>query len=304
MSRPFALVLTTDPAQCLMNDAVAERMRTVVPAADRTERWLAPGWALEFIWNAYDANEVRQVRSSATGALASHPVDVNTVPADPGVRLKAVFAADMESTLIQQELIDELAQIAGCHDEIAAITRAAMRGEIDFATSLTERVARLAGLSLADINAVAARITPMPGAAGLAPSMKALGVHTAIVSGGFTVFTEKVAARLGFDAQFGNVLEFENDRLTGRIVPPLLDAAAKRDCLIDLAEIHDVDLSRTLAVGDGANDLDMLQAAGLGVAFRAKPAVRAAMRKCPTGAVIDHADLSALLALQGIPLAA
>jgi phosphoserine phosphatase len=140
----------------------------------------------------------------------------------------------------------------------------------------------------------------MPGAATLVATMKANGARTALVSGGFTVFAEPVAQRLGFDRCFANTVEIENGHLTGRLAEPILDAAKKRDILSSLATEQDIAPAQILAVGDGANDLPMLQAAGLGVAFRAKPAVRAAMRASPTGAVIDHADLTALLHLQGL----
>jgi phosphoserine phosphatase len=141
----------------------------------------------------------------------------------------------------------------------------------------------------------------MPGAAALVAGSKASLAVTAVVSGGFTVFVEPVAATLGFDRAIGNVLEIENGRLTGRIAEPILDADSKREILQVIAAELNLDPSQTIAVGDGANDILMLHAAGLGVAFRAKPAVRSAMRTSPTGAVIDHADLTALLHLQGLP---
>jgi phosphoserine phosphatase len=206
----------------------------------------------------------------------------------------------MESTIIEQEMIDELAVIAGRRDEIAAITLATMRGEIDFTQSLRQRAAMLAGLTSADLATAAARITPMPGAATLVSTMRSNGAVTALVSGGFTVFIEQVANQFAFDRYFGNHLELENGRLTGRVREPILNSTAKRDVLLSLATEYALDLDDILAVGDGANDLQMLAAAGLGVAFRAKPVVRAAMLASPNGAVIDHANLTALLHLQGL----
>lgn len=304
MPRPYALVLTTNPAQGLLGEAVAERIRTLVPAATRQERWLAPGAALEWVWQATGPEEPRAVRRSATAALASHPVDVNVVPADPATRVKKLLAADMESTVIEQELIDELAKRAGTHGEISALTRLTMQGSLDFAASLKQRVGLLRGLPAHELDHAASLITVMPGARQLVAAMKAQGAHTALVSGGFTVFIEKVARDLGFDTWTGNELGVVNGQLSGTVQEPIRDAAAKRDTLLELAAGLDIDLSQTLAVGDGANDLAMLEAAGLAVAFRAKPAVRAAMLRAENGAVIDHADLTALLALQGLTIPA
>lgn len=293
MPHPAALVLTTNPAECLLNDAVAERVRVLLPQ-DATERWLAPGAAYEVVWQPPDARAIRATRAAVTAALASHPIDVNIVPARPDRRVKKLLAADMESTLIEQELIDELASRAGRRSEIAALTLQTMRGDIDFVTSLRQRVGCLAGLTAADIDAVAQAITVMPGARSLVTSMKAQGARTVLVSGGFTVFIERVAATLGFDDFVGNVLDIDDGRLTGAVHDPILDANGKRDILLDCAAADDLDLSETLAIGDGANDLAMIKEAGLGVAFRGKPVVRA---EAPFA--IDHGDLTTLLYFQG-----
>jgi phosphoserine phosphatase len=202
--------------------------------------------------------------------------------------------------MIEQEMIDELASLTGHRAEMAALTLATMSGDLDFESSLRHRVSLLAGLTIENLAAVAARITAMPGAAAVVAGMKNAGAHTALVSGGFTVFAEPVARHLGFDRCFANSLDIEIGRLTGRVAEPILDAARKREILLSIATERGLAPAQTLAVGDGANDLPMLQAAGLGVAFRAKPAIRAAMRESPTGAVIDHADLTALLHLQGL----
>jgi phosphoserine phosphatase len=289
MPHPHVLVLTADPASGALDASVAAIVRS---ASGAPGRWLEPGAAFE----APIDDPV--VRATVADALAGRPIDVNAL-ATTG-RAKRLLVADMESTMIEQEMIDELAGLAGRRDEIAAVTLATMRGDLDFAASLRHRVGLLAGLTLADIETAARRITPMPGAAALVSAMKASGAATALISGGFTIFAERVAAMFGFDHVCANTLGVENGRLTGQVTAPILDAAAKRDRLLDLAASADLDLSQVLAVGDGANDLAMLEAAGLGVAFRAKPAVRAAMQSSPTGAVIDHAGLTALLHLQGL----
>lgn len=292
MHQAACLILTADPASGALDESACRRVREII----QTEpRWLAPRAALQF---DTDASVTRRMIEPVLSGL---PIDINVVPAS--CRAKKLLVADMESTVIEQELIDELAGLTGRREEISAITVATMRGEIDFRQSLRHRVACLAGLTIADLEKVAARITPMPGAAALVSTMKANSAVTALVSGGFTVFIEQVAARLGFDRHFGNVLEIESGRLSGRVREPILDAAAKRDLLLDLTTECSFDPADVIVVGDGANDLQMLEAAGLGVAFRAKPAVRVAMLKTPNGAVIDHADLTALLHLQRIAIA-
>ncbi len=291
MPPPFFLVLTAAPDSGALNDRVAKRVSAVTRHA---VRWLAPGAALQS--PATDP----AVRDAVRALLDGHPIDVNLVPADPERRAKKLLVADMDSTMIEQEVIDELAKAAGLQSEIAAMTAATMRGELDFKQSLRDRVALLTGLPTSSIEEARSRITPMPGAQTLVAAMKHAGAVTALVSGGFTLFVEPVARTLGFDRAHGNVLEIDNGRLTGRVTEPILDAAAKRDLLHRLATELGLDPADVLAVGDGANDLPMLQSAGLGVAYRAKPAVRSAMLAAPNGAVIDHADLTALLHLQGL----
>lgn len=211
-----------------------------------------------------------------------------------------LLVADMESTIIEQEMIDELADYVGLRDKISAITARAMRGELDFESSLRVRVAMLAGLDAGVLDEVYdKRVTLMPGAETLIKTMKANGAYCALVSGGFTVFTERVAARLGFDEHQANMLEIENGKLTGRVREPILGRAAKRQALERIARTLGIHLMETIAVGDGANDLDMLAAAGLGVAFRAKPKVQEAAGALPNGVVVNDGDLTALLYLQG-----
>ena len=212
-----------------------------------------------------------------------------------GGRRKRLLLADMDSTLIGQECIDELADFAGLKSRVAAITERAMRGEVAFEPALRERVALLAGLPETIVAAVLAqRITHTPGARALVATMRANGAYCALVSGGFTLFTGPVAASLGFDEHRGNTLLVRDGVFTGQVAEPILGREAKLRALIELRGRLGISPELTLAVGDGANDLAMLGDAGLGVAFRAKPAVAAAAH-----ARIVHGDLSALLYAQG-----
>jgi phosphoserine phosphatase len=206
-------------------------------------------------------------------------------------RRKALLIADMDSTMIQCECIDELADYAGLKPEVAAITEAAMRGELDFAEALKARVALLKGLPIATLDECRRdRVRLTPGAQTLVRTMAAGGAHTLLVSGGFTAFTAPVAAEIGFAAQKANVLLTENDHLTGEVAQPIVDAATKRQSLLSAG----VSLDSTLAVGDGANDIPMLEAASLGIAFHAKPKAAQA-----ADAHIRYGDLTALLWAQG-----
>jgi phosphoserine phosphatase len=200
----------------------------------------------------------------------------------------------MESTMIENEMLDDLADFLGLRDKIAGITARAMNGEIDFAGALTERVGLLKGLATSKLDEAAKRIRYMPGGATLIATMKKHGATCALVSGGFTYFTAMVRERLGFDSDAANRLAVNGDVLAGTVEPPILGKEAKLATLQKLAGERGIGVSDTIAVGDGANDLPMLEAAGLGVAFRAKPAVAAAVP-----ARINHGDLTALLYLQG-----
>ncbi len=220
-------------------------------------------------------------------------VDLVVQPASN--RRKKLLLADMDSTMIRQECIDELASQAGIGSKVAKITMRAMNGELDFESALRERVSLLRGLSASVIEQVVKeRITLMPGGAFLLATMKANGAYTALVSGGFTAFTEHVAARLGFDEHRANSLIIENGKLTGNVAEPILGRAAKVQALNDLASQLDIGANDALAIGDGANDLGMLNLAGTGVALHAKPSVAA---KCDVR--INHGDLTAALFLQG-----
>jgi phosphoserine phosphatase len=209
----------------------------------------------------------------ATEAVAAG-VDVAVQRAGLQRQAKRLVVMDVDSTLIRGEVIELLAEHAGCRDEVARVTAAAMRGELDFAASLRARVALLAGLDATAIDAVRSDVELMPGARTLVRTLKRLGYRLAIVSGGFTQVTDSLAAELGLDYAAANTLEIVDGRLTGRIVGEIVDRAGKAAALRRFAAAAEVPLTDTVAIGDGANDLDMLSAAGLGIAFNAKPIVR------------------------------
>ncbi|PZQ49327.1 MAG: phosphoserine phosphatase SerB [Rhodovulum sulfidophilum] len=226
-------------------------------------------------------------------AAADISIDANVVPAEG--RRKRLLIADMDSTIIGVECIDELADFAGVKPMVAEITERAMRGELDFEAALRARVALLRGLPVSALEeCYAARVHLNPGARALVRTMTALGADTALISGGFTFFTSRVAAAAGFAHNQANTLLAEDGALTGEVSDPILGREAKHAALLRLANGFGPEAA--IAVGDGANDLDMVVAAGLGVAYKAKPALAVA-----ADARIDHSDLTALLALQGIP---
>jgi phosphoserine phosphatase len=214
-------------------------------------------------------------------------------------RRKGLLVADMDSTIVTSETLDELAAYAGVQAEIEAITRLSMNGEIDFSEALRKRVAMLRGLSLDALEKTWDKTELMPGARELIATMRKHNALTALVSGGFTFFTGKVADAVGFDRHHANVLIDDGTALTGKVAEPILDRTAKKEALLRLAEERGLKLAATLAVGDGANDLAMLAVAGLGVAYHAKPIVAREAR-----ARIDHGNLRALLFAQGYPVSA
>lgn len=226
-------------------------------------------------------------------ALGRSAIDIFIQPIEN--RRKRLLIADMDSTMIRQECIDELASEIGLREKISEITERAMRGEIDFEPALRERVGYLKGLPVHTITQVIEeRIHLMPGGRTLVQTMKANGAYCALVSGGFTHFTREIATLIGFDENNANILDEDEGILTGQVRGPILGREAKREKLEDLVKTRKLSLAETMAVGDGANDLDMIEHAGLGVAYHAKPALAEA-----ADARIDHGDLTALLYLQG-----
>ena len=255
--------------------------------------WLDPEIAADIPFAPPHGSGNPRWTKSARAALDGDLIDVVVQPL--ACRRKRLLVADMDSTIIEEECIDELADAVGRRAEVAAITQRSMRGEIDFEASLVERVALLAGLGMDEaMRVVLERTTLKAGAVSLTRTMRAHGAVTVIASGGFSLFTDHVARRAGFDRHYGNMLVIEHGKLTGRLRAPIFGRAAKRDVLLALRDELALAPEETMAVGDGANDLAMLEEAGLGVAFHAKPAVAAVAR-----AKIEHADLAALLYIQG-----
>lgn len=250
--------------------------------------WLDGGIAADIRFTGDIAAARRALESVFEG------VDVFVQPA--AGREKRLIVADMDSTMIPVECIDELADYAGIKPQIAEVTERAMRGELDFAAALDARVALLKGLEEGAIDrCLAERVTLMPGARTLIRTMRARGATAVLVSGGFTRFAEPVGAEIGFDRVIANRLLIEGGALTGAVEKPIVDSATKEETLRAVADELGLDLGQTMAAGDGANDLPMIRAAGLGVAYHAKPIVAAAAR-----ARVDHGDLTALLYAQGI----
>jgi phosphoserine phosphatase len=287
----MALVATlvANPSNPVLTPAIAERAAEAVNASGLY--WLADGIACDIALR--DGTETAAARAGILAAIAGAPIDLVIQEAE--TRRKKLLIADMDSTMIGQECIDELAAEVGLKDKVASITARAMNGEIAFEPALRERVALLKGLPISVVGEVIAkRITLTPGGPELIATMKSKGHYTALVSGGFTVFTSRIAETLGFDENRANILLEEDGILTGFVAEPILGRQAKVDALNDIARTLGISPEEAIAVGDGANDLGMLHLAGSGVALHAKPAVAAEAK-----IEINHADLSALLYLQG-----
>lgn len=292
--------LVSSPERPALSDALLARVAQVLPDAG-SPHMLNRGVAADIPFRTppasgdapYDARaQADRVRAALDGA----PVDVIVQPV--ATRRKRLFLADMDSTMIGQECIDELADFVGLKDRVSEITERAMRGEIAFEPALRERVALLAGLDAGVVDRIIAeRITLTPGGSALVRTMRRDGGYAALVSGGFTLFTGPIGRKIGFDEDRSNVLITDGTKLAGRVAEPILGKEAKLATLIELRNRFGLAHADTLAVGDGANDLAMLNEAGLGVAFRAKPAVAAAAH-----ARVEHADLTALLYAQGYRL--
>ncbi|MFN3364320.1 MAG: phosphoserine phosphatase SerB [Allorhizobium sp.] len=287
----MALVATliAHPSNPVLTQSVGERAAEAVNAAGLY--WLADGVACDIVLR--DGADAAAAEPAVRDVVADLPIDL--IVQEQETRRKAFLIADMDSTMIGQECIDELADVVGLKDQVAAITARAMNGEIAFEPALRERVALLKGLPLSVVDdVIARRIRLTSGGPELIATMKAKGFYTALVSGGFTVFTGPIAARLGFDENRANVLLAEDGVLTGKVAEPILGKQAKVDAVIDICERLGISTENVLAVGDGANDLGMINLAGSGVALHAKPTVAAQARMR-----IDHGDLTALLYLQG-----
>ncbi|MCE0505529.1 phosphoserine phosphatase SerB [Roseivivax sp. GX 12232] len=283
---PQTATLLSDPRAPRLDPAAAEALRNAWGGG--TLRWLAPDEACEFDLPARPANAEEVWREFQTLGI-----DLALQPS--AGRRKRMLLADMDSTMIEQECIDELAEEAGVGAEVRGITARAMNGELDFEGALTERVGLLKGLSERVIDKVLAeRISYMPGGAVLLATMKAAGGHAALVSGGFTAFTSVVAEALGFDEHRANRLLAEGGVLTGEVARPILGREAKVAALEEITARLGISEREVMAVGDGANDLGMLGRAGAGVALHAKPSVQAEAQLR-----VNFGDLTALLYLQG-----
>ncbi|WP_417424645.1 phosphoserine phosphatase SerB [Hoeflea sp.] len=290
----MALVATliANPSNPALSVAMGEAACHAVDGAGLY--WLADGVACDIALK--DGADPAAALSSLRTVIGNLPVDAAVQEAE--TRRKKILIADMDSTMIGQECIDELAAEVGLKEKVAGITARAMNGEIAFEPALRERVALLTGLPVSVIEQViASRITLTPGGTALVATMRAHGSYCALVSGGFTAFTAVVAGKIGFDENRANILEEADGKLSGTVREPILGKQAKVDALEEIAARLGLDPSDAIAVGDGANDLGMLGRAGTGVALHAKPSVAA-----QAGIRIDHGDLTALLYLQGYRL--
>jgi phosphoserine phosphatase len=282
--------LICNPADPALDQTIVDGALAVLPSPGPAE-WLFDEVAVDIPFDG--SEDIAAIEGRLRQARGDLPIDIVVQPR--AVRRKKLLLADMDSTMIGQECIDELADFAGLKAHVANITERAMRGEIEFEPALRERVALLKGMAVSVVDEVLRqRIRPTPGGRELVATMRAHGAYTCLISGGFTLFTSAVAAMIGFQENRANELIVENGKLTGEVREPILGRAAKLATLIDLTESFDLDDIDTLAVGDGANDLSMIEHAGLGIAYHAKPAVAAA-----ASARIDYGDLTALLYAQG-----
>lgn len=287
--RPLVATLVAAPTEPCLDLAAIARARAALPEAEVAV--LSQGRAVDLHFTA--SADIAEMTAALRAAMTGLPVDLVIQPS--AGRRKKLFLADMDSTMIGQECIDELADAAGLKAHVSAITERAMRGEIAFEPALRERVALLKGLPTTIVaDMIASRITLTPGGRELVRTMKAHGAYSALVSGGFTVFTGPISEKIGFDMHRSNTLNVDNGAFAGTVAEPILGKEAKRAALEELRTRFGLAPEATMAVGDGANDLAMLGEAGLGVAFHAKPIVAEAAH-----ARVDHGDLSALIYFQG-----
>jgi phosphoserine phosphatase len=299
----YVATLISSPDRPVVTDVLVQKVARYLPHG-RPVDWLAPGVATDIAFlldelddppqSGEDKDLLKDLGRDIRDIIGGMPVDVVIQPHEG--RRKKLLVADMDSTMIGQECIDELADYAGFKDRVAAITARAMRGEIEFEPALRERVALLQGLPAKVIDTVIAeRIRLTPGGRALVATMRANHAYTCVVSGGFTAFTGRLAATIGFDVERANILLVDADgRLTGTVAEPVVGREAKLEALTTLRDRFRLAREDTLAIGDGANDIPMIEAAGLGIAFHGKPAIKEA-----AAARIDHGDLTALLYAQG-----
>jgi phosphoserine phosphatase len=288
-------LIGTEATRAIVGEAAAAAAGALARLGARVDEpdWLAPGLACDLGFEGLDPDQADAAARAALHATFGAPT-LDLVAQATVERRKRLLVADMESTIIANEMLDEIAELFGLGERIAAITRRAMNDEIDFAAALEERVALLTGVPEDMLAAAGRRMRLTSGATALVATMRANGAFAALVSGGFRLYTAPIRMTLGFDLDVANDLVIADGRLTGAVRRPIVTRDTKLATLKRLAAEHGIPLAATLAVGDGANDLPMIEAAGLGVAFHAKPAVKARAR-----ARIDHADLTALLYAQG-----
>ncbi len=282
------LTLISNPATPALNDDIARSYANRLEGISGIS-WLSEAVAVDIFFDG----DLAQAKKKLAATLATENFDHGFQQTDR--RVKKMLVADMDSTIIQCECIDELADYAGLKAKVSAITEAAMQGKLDFEQALRERVALLRGMEASVLERVyQERVKLMPGAATLIKTMNAAGAATILVSGGFTFFTEKIAALTGFQVNRGNILDIKDGILTGKVRDPIVDSTTKINSLIEFRQKHGLPAHEVMAIGDGANDIPMIREAGLGIAYHPKPAAAAA-----ADITIRHGDLTALLYLQG-----
>lgn len=289
----YVLTLVAPPDQPILGNALASQFEELLNRSDVSHpntNFLSVDRCFQI---TFGIDALQGLATEIKRLIAGKPIDHALLPAQ--FMRKKLLIADMDSTIIQCECLDELADFAGFGDAVSAITERAMRGELVFEDALRERVQMLAGLSVDALQQTyEQRVRTMPGAEALTKTMRAHGAITALVSGGFTFFTERVATDVGFQFNFGNSLEVKDGALTGKVLDPILGRSAKLETLERICNNHNIDLNETIAVGDGANDLSMLQRAGVGVSYKGKPVVAEG-----ADVAIEHTDLTTLLYIQG-----
>ena len=288
----IVLTLVVNPGQASSLEKTVVSLHRHLGTSKLEVATLAPERAVDL---HFTAESLSKVRTGITSTLEQASEIDWCLQENTPTRRKSMLIADMDSTMITVECVDELADYVGAKQQVSEITEAAMRGDLDFDSALRERVALLKGMAVDDLEkCYNERVKIMPGARTLVGTMVKNGGFTALVSGGFTFFTEKVSRQIGFQENRANILETEADKLTGTVAEPICGAAAKLEALNDYCRQLSIDTSAVLAVGDGANDIPMIQAAGLGVAYHAKPKTAAAVH-----ASVRNGDLTTLLFYQG-----